>query len=83
MTIGLVTACLAGCQSTPPIVWERPGATADDLRRDELICQDFVQETWGTIPSGPLNREYFADCMRAHGYRGRLPQPGESPSPTR
>jgi hypothetical protein len=60
------------------MVWERPGATIDDLQRDESVCHDFVQKTWGTIPAGPLSREYFADCMRARGYTGRLPQPGET-----
>jgi hypothetical protein len=79
-TIGLVTVCLAGCQSTPALVWERPGATVDDVQRDESVCHDFVQKTWGTIQAGPLSREYFADCMRAHGYTGRVPPPGETPS---
>jgi hypothetical protein len=83
MTVGLVIACLAGCQSSPAMVWDRPGATVDDLDRDESACRDFVRKTWGTIPAGPLSREYFADCMRSHGYTSRLRQPDETLSPTR
>ena len=81
--IGVVIVCIAGCQSTTPVIWERPVATADDLQRDESVCHDFVRKTWGTIPGGPLSGEYFADCMRAQGYTSRPPQPGETQSPTR
>lgn len=75
-----VTFALMGCATAPPMVWERPGSTPADLRRDEFRCGQLSQKTWGTIPAGPRNQTLYAECLNAHGWIGRPARADELPT---
>jgi hypothetical protein len=78
--IEVLALLLLGCTtSAPPKVWERPGSSAADFRRDDFDCAEMSQPSWGTIPAGPFRYDVYARCMEAHGYTGRPLRPGEVP----
>jgi hypothetical protein len=56
---------LGGCAATPPLHWNKPGATQEAFMRDHLAC---VQETqvdpWAFYKSVTLT-----SCMEGRGYK--------------
>jgi hypothetical protein len=86
---------VVGCTS-PQMVWNKPGMTVEEFRRDTYVCVQQSRTSWAGGGSGALglglmlhaqreaqleaNRLYKM-CMEAHGYTGHEKQEGETVFP--
>ena len=56
---------LGGCAATPPLHWNKPGATQEAFMRDHSACVQRTQlDTWSFYRGESLN-----SCMEARGYK--------------
>jgi hypothetical protein len=67
----LVVSILAGCSTSEPIVYVKPGVTASQQKADRTAC---FEASIGAIqdprpsPLPPVDREAYARCMQTKGY---------------
>jgi len=73
ITTAIVTAMvMGGCASvSDPMVYEKPGISAEQMRADEAACTLAALDTAGQHGAAVLyvDRDTVNDCMRARGYR--------------
>jgi hypothetical protein len=56
---------LGGCAATPPLHWNKPGATQEAFMRDHLACVQQTQLDTRSFSRG----ESLSSCMEARGYK--------------
>ena len=67
LVLPLLLPILSGC--TIHYVWERGGATADEVRRDNYECnRDAAMPPMQGSFTALLRRNMYEDCMKARGY---------------
>jgi hypothetical protein len=65
---------LVGCGTQQRFIYDKPGVTAADARRDESECVQgaLTQDVSGRILTlVEIDREAYARCMQARGYTAR------------
>jgi hypothetical protein len=60
--LGLFTACAPGIAR-----YDKPGVNYAQWRHDDLACRQTASDEAGTV----IDRDAYARCMRAAGYRVR------------
>lgn len=67
---GLFLILSAGCASPPRMVYEKPGATPDDIKKDQQACFRTSITGEDQIHSNilKLDRDAYKRCMESRGY---------------
>ena len=67
---GLVLILSAGCAETPRMVYEKPGATPDQIKKDQQACVRASITGEDQIHSNilKLDRDAYKRCMEGRGY---------------
>jgi hypothetical protein len=74
LLLALVTVSMAACTKEKEIVWQKPGATQEELAADQYSCENYVRQNgyYGGRLLGAINRrEFYIPCMESHGYTAR------------
>lgn len=78
-TLILAAAVLCGIGCAQKIIWNKPGLTQEEFRRDDAQCQFEAKKTsrpmgafdnpmlWG-LQTGQQERELYILCMQSKGY---------------
>jgi hypothetical protein len=89
----LLVCSVAGCADVPTYYWVKPGASNEQISKDNLFCADMTVQKSYTYPYSrepfyfaPLDQPAYRQCMVSRGYqlvskqdleRGILPVPPE------
>jgi hypothetical protein len=74
LMLALVTVSMAACTKEKEIVWQKPGATQEELAADQYRCENYMRQNgyYGGRLLGAINRrEFYIPCMESHGYTAR------------
>lgn len=74
VVVGVAVALLSGCATPRPVVWNKPGITDEQFRRDHMSCRQYGMQS--ATASG-LNGNMFVEvwirdetvkCLEGLGY---------------
>lgn len=77
LAVAIVVAALTGCAAQQPIVWDKPGATEEQFRRDSMSCRQYGMQS--AMANGMSNNMFVevwisreaTNCMQNLGYTQR------------
>lgn len=77
----LGVAALVLLSACAPMIWDKKGATQQDYNQDHYACEKDARQSgyFGTGIVGAINiRDFFQECMVAHGWTLRGQASSES-----
>jgi len=91
--VSLISAILVtGCATPQKVIWDKPGGTLEDFRRDNYECVQQSRVSWSGGGTGSVGlvimagaqaqaqkqaNDLYRMCMEAGGWTGHVQQEGE------